>query len=68
MGSDPAPFFVNIFYTIMKVIGWNYESNFKKNDLIRDRKLCNMFRFIDGRNVINNGGEYDNNFKDIYPK
>ena len=68
MGSDPAPFFVNIFYTIMKVIGWNYESHFKKNDLIRDRKLCNMFRFIDGRNVINNGGEYDNNFKDIYPK
>ena len=68
MGSDPAPFFVNIFYTIMKVIGWNYESNFKKNDLIRDRKLCNMFRFIDGRNVLNNGGEYDNNFKDIYPK
>ena len=68
MGSDPAPFFVNIFYTIMKVIGWNYESNFKKNDLIRDRKLCNMFRFIDGLNVINNGGEYDNNFKDIYPK
>lgn len=65
MGSDPAPFFANLFL-------YHYESKWvntiKKNDLIRARKLCNIFRFIDDLNAINDGGEFECNFKDIYPE
>ena len=65
MGSDPAPFFANLFL-------YYYESKWmnliKKNDLIRARKLCNMFRFIDDLSAINDGGEFERNFKDIYPR
>ena len=31
----------------------------KKNDLIRGRKHCKIFRFIDDLNSINNGGEFE---------
>ena len=32
----------------------------KKNDLIKARLLgCNIFRFIDDLNSINNGGEFE---------
>ena len=53
--SDPAPFFANLFSYIM-------------NDLTRTRatKLRNFFRFIDDLNMINDGGKFENNFKDIY--
>ena len=40
----------------------------KKNDLIKARKLCNIFRFIDDLNSINNGGEFESNFSKIYPE
>ena len=64
-GSDPAPFFANLFL-------YYYESNWiksiKKNDLIRARRLCNIFRFIDDLSVINDAEEFENNFKHIYPK
>ena len=43
IGSDPAPFFVDLFL-------YFYESKWinelKKNDLIKARKLCNIFRII----------------------
>ena len=55
MGSDPAPFFANLFL-------YFYESKWinelKKNDLIKARKLCNIFRFIDDLYSINDGGEF----------
>ena len=64
MGSDPAPFFANLFL-------YFYESKWmdslKKKDLIRARKFCNMFRFIDDLSAINDGGDFDNIYKDIYP-
>ena len=64
MGSDPAPFFANLFL-------YFYESKWmeslKKNDLIRARKLCNVFRFIDDLSAINDGGEFEKNYKEIYP-
>ena len=31
----------------------------KKNDLIKARKLCNIFRFIDDLNSINDVGEFE---------
>ena len=35
-------------------------------DPIRAKKLCNLFKFIDDLNVINDGGKFKNNFKGIY--
>ena len=65
MGSYPAPFFSNLFL-------YFYESKWmnelKKNDLIKARKLCNIFRFIDDLNSINNGGEFESNYSNIYPE
>ena len=40
----------------------------KKNDLIKAKKLCNIFRFIDDLNSINDGGEFESNFSKIYPE
>ena len=65
MGSDPAPFFANLFL-------YYYESKrmneLKIKDLIRARKLCNIFRFIDDLNAINDAGEFENNYQHIYPE
>ena len=38
----------------------------KKNDLIKARKLCNIFRFIDDLNSINDDGEFGSNYSNIY--
>ena len=40
----------------------------KKKDLIRARKLCNIFRFIDDLNALNDAGEFENNYQHIYPE
>ena len=40
----------------------------KKNDLIKARKLCNIFRFIVDLNSINDGGEFKRNYATIYPE
>ena len=40
----------------------------KKNDLIKARKLCNIFSFIDYLNSINDGGEFESNYSNIYPE
>ena len=40
----------------------------KKNDLIKARKRCNIFRFIDDLNSINDGGEFESNYSNIYPE
>ena len=65
MGSDPAPFFANLFL-------YYYESRWmnelKKKDLIRARKVCNIFLFIDDLNAINDAGEFEKHFQDIYPE
>ena len=62
MGSDPAPFFANLFLYFYE--GTN---ELKKNDLIKARKLCNIFRFMDDLNFINDGGEFESNYSNIYP-
>ena len=38
----------------------------KKNDLIKARKLCNIFRFMDDLNSINDGGEFESSHSNIY--
>ena len=40
----------------------------KKNDLFKARKLCNIFRFIDDMNSINDGWEFESNYSNIYPE
>ena len=40
----------------------------KKNDQIKARKLCNIFRFIDYLNSINDGGEFESSFSNISPE
>ena len=40
----------------------------KKKDLIRARKLYNIFCFIDDLNAINDAGEFENNYQHIYPE
>ena len=63
MGSDPALFFDNLFFYERK---WMNE--LKKNDLIKTKKICISFRFIDDLNSINDGGEFESNYSDIYPE
>ena len=40
----------------------------KNNDLIKARKLCNIFRFVDGSNSINDGGEFESSYSNVYPE
>ena len=40
----------------------------KKNDLTKARKLCNIFRFIDDLNSINDGGKFESSYCNIYPE
>ena len=65
MGSDPAPFLTNLLI-------YFYESKWmnelKKNDLLKARKICNIFKFIDDLNSINDGGEFESNNSSIYPE
>ena len=64
MGSDPAPYMANLFL-------YYYENKWarelKKSNLYKARKLTNIFRFIDDLIAINDGGEFERNFKEIYP-
>ena len=64
MGSDPAPYFANLFL-------YHYESKYVQNlqvkDLPRARRFCNTFRFIDDLLAVNDDGEFERCFKEIYP-
>ena len=40
----------------------------KKNDLIKARRLCNIFRFIDDLYFINDSGKLESNYSNIYPE
>ena len=64
MGSDPAPFFANLFL-------YHFESKWikkiKKTDIGRARRFANTFRFIDDLTALNDGGEFEKSFKEIYP-
>ena len=64
MGSDPAPFFANLFL-------YHYEDkwlqNMKNENFQTARKFGNVFRYIDDLLAINDGGEFESNYLDIYP-
>ena len=64
-GSDPAPFFANLFLYFYE---GKWMNELKKNALLKARKLCNIFRFVDDLNSINEGGEFESNYSNIYPE
>ena len=64
MGSDPAPFFANLFLYFYER---NWILDLKKKDQFTARKFSNTFRFIDDLNAINDGGEFEKHHLDIYP-
>ena len=65
MGSDPAPYFANLFL-------YQYESRWlnktKKENNVLARKFGRVFRYIDDLLAINDGGEFEKHYSDIYPK
>ena len=64
MGSDPAPFLANLFL-------YFYENKWirttKKHDIHKARRFGNVFRFIDDLVAINDNGEFEKCYSDIYP-
>ena len=64
MGSDPAPFFANLFlfHYECKCIG-----ECKKYDYGRALKFRNTFRFIDDLMILNDNGEFEKFIAEIYP-
>ena len=65
MESDLAHFFANLFLYIYES---KWMNELKKIDLIKARKLCNILRFIDDLNSINDGEEFESNFSKIFPE
>ena len=64
MGSDPAPFFANLFPFFYEV---KWIKDTKKVDYGRARRFLNTFRFIDDLIAGNDHGEFERSFKEIYP-
>jgi len=64
MGSDPAPFFANLFL-------FHYECAWIKRTLTGDygrvRRLNYTFRYIDDLIAINDNDEFEKSYKEIYP-
>ena len=56
MGSDPAPFFANLF---LHYYEWQWVEKHKKCNFLATRKLNNTFRFIDDLITINDGGIFE---------
>ena len=65
MGSDPAPYFANLFL-------YHHESRWlnkmKKENNILARKFNKVYRFIDDLLAINDGGEFEKCCSQIYPE
>ena len=65
MGSDPAPFFANLFL-------YYYESSWlrkiQKSNNTLARKFGNVFRFIDDLLALNDGLSFEMYHKEIYPE
>ena len=64
MGSDPAPFFANLFLFYYECL---WMKNLRKNNIGRGKKFANIFRFIDDLIVVNDNGEFERSWKEIYP-
>ena len=65
MGSDPAPFFANLFLSHYEA---SWIKSLKSTDYERAKKLLNAFRFIDDLASINDQGEFERSHQLIYPQ
>ena len=65
MGSDPAPFFANLFL-------YHYESSWikkiQKTNNTLARKFGNVFRYIDDLLALNDGQSFEYYYHQIYPE
>ena len=64
MGSDPTPFFANLFLA-HKEADWVRAQH--KIGTINVRKINSCFRFIDDFLSLNDGSIFEKHYKDIYP-
>ena len=64
MGTDPAPFFANLSLSHYKN---KWIKKVKKNDIRQARRIANVFMFIDDLTKLNDGEEFKESFKQIYP-
>ena len=64
MGSDPAPFFPNLFLA-HKEADWVKAQH--KLQTINVRKISNSFRFINDLLSLNDDSTFEKHYKDIYP-
>ena len=65
MGSDPASFFANLFLYFCES---RWIKDLQKKDLMKTRKLCNIYWLINDLNAINDAGIFENNFRGSYPE
>ena len=65
MGSDPAPFFANLFLFFYEA---KWMKELKKKDYTKALKYGNINRFIDDLIAINDCKEFMNTFLQIYPQ
>jgi hypothetical protein len=64
IGSDPAPFFANLFLYVYES---KFIANLLKSDSVRARKFRHIFRFIDDLISLNDDGEFSKSYLEIYP-
>ena len=64
MGIDPAPFWANLFLYSYEE---EYVRNLITNDKIKARKFHATSRYIDDLLSLNDGSEFGNVYKEIYP-
>ena len=64
MGSDTAHVMANLFLFYYE---YKWIRKTKCKDLIQVGKVSHMFRFIDDRTVINNVGQCEKVYYEIYP-
>ena len=65
MGIDPAPFWANLYLSKHEC---DFISKLIKTDIARAKRFHGTFRFIDDLCALNDGGEFGNSYKEIYPK
>ena len=65
MGSDPAPFWANLYLHRHEYI---YMSALMKNNISSAHRFHGCKRFIDDMICLNDNQEFENSYRQIYPK
>jgi len=65
MGGDPAPFWANLFLFYFE---FKWLKKMRQTNNVLARRFNHTFRYIDDLLSINDGGEFEQHFKEIYPE